>query len=374
MFSLNDLFIAMGFAWILSSAIQLILNKERQASEAVSQAIFLIVVFGGTLVDNLIQTAGSDSFLLRLVLSASRNSYFLIGPALLFYSSALLSIRRKSLWKIVHTVPFICMMIYSLVSLAGLQPVPAAHASDVNRFFFLRPGFAREFLALVSQWGYSLYVFILLKNHSKAVTDFYSSKTVKITLSWLFYLLVFYLVFYSLNFFTFLLPGESEPLRLTISLSLRIIPSLLFIFLFSSFAQNQPVMEDKKVSHELKQVTSKMPDSDSKRIFAEIRKVLEEKKLYLSPDFNLDDLAREAGETRHRVSEVINRESGQKFYSYINGFRLAEFISAVKENRFPDYTVIAIALECGFKSQSAFYNLFKAKTGMTPKEFIKKET
>ncbi|MDC7248194.1 MAG: AraC family transcriptional regulator [Sphaerochaetaceae bacterium] len=374
MFSLNDLFIAMGFAWILSSSVQLLVNKKNKESEAVSEAIFLISIFGWTLVDNFIKTADTDNFLLTFILSVSRNSYFLIGPALLFYVSSLLSGRIKNVQKIVHLLPFFIATAYSLVSSAGLEPVIATGPKNVESIIFLRPGFKRESLALISQWGYSLYTFLLIRRHAGTVVDFYSRKTIQNTLFWLFYLIVFYIAFFTTDFFVLLFPGGSESQRLTVSMALRIIPSLSFIFLFSSFAQNQPIIRDEKVLDDVKYRNSAISDTDSKRIFAQIETILNKKKLYLDTDINLDDLAREAGETRHRVSEVINRESGQKFYSYINGFRLAEFISAVKENRFPDYTVIAIALECGFKSQSAFYNLFKAKTGMTPREFIKKET
>lgn len=183
------------------------------------------------------------------------------------------------------------------------------------------------------------------------------------TLFWLFYLIIFYVILFLMD----ILPLHNPKIEHTISMIVRITPSILFIFLFTLFAQNQEVPKDKKPEKYKKSGTSEGSNTD---LFRRIENYLKTNKIYLDPDFNLDLLVEHIGETRHKISEAINQEYNDNFYAYINGLRLKEFLHVIETDKFPNYTILAIAYECGFKSTSAFYSYFKKVTGKTPKQYI----
>jgi AraC-like DNA-binding protein len=162
--------------------------------------------------------------------------------------------------------------------------------------------------------------------------------------------------------------------------ALRYTPSILFVFLFSLFSKKQSNFEEplqkQEEQIETKQKYSKsgMTDKEGKELYADLLSFIQKSKPYMDPELTLAELADKMGETRHRISEVINREAGENFYSFINDFRLEAIKSALETNQFPNYTIIAIANEFGFKSSSVFYALFKKKYKVTPKELTKQKT
>ncbi|MDC7126970.1 MAG: AraC family transcriptional regulator, partial [Spirochaetales bacterium] len=54
----------------------------------------------------------------------------------------------------------------------------------------------------------------------------------------------------------------------------------------------------------------------------------------------------------------------------VNSYRIQAFRIAIEQNLYPQFTIIAVAFECGFRSSSTFYALFRRQTGMTPRQFV----
>ena len=71
------------------------------------------------------------------------------------------------------------------------------------------------------------------------------------------------------------------------------------------------------------------------------------------------------------LSQVINSVEQKNFYDFINSLRIEEFKERVAKPENQKYTLLSLALECGFNSKSAFYNAFKKFTNSTPSEFKK---
>ena len=96
-----------------------------------------------------------------------------------------------------------------------------------------------------------------------------------------------------------------------------------------------------------------------------------EKKPFLRPRLSLKELSEITKIPENQISSAINIIKRKNFYDYINYFRIKEFIQKIKTKDRFDYTLTAIAFECGFNSKSAFYKIFKDYTGQTPSQFIK---
>lgn len=68
---------------------------------------------------------------------------------------------------------------------------------------------------------------------------------------------------------------------------------------------------------------------------------------------------------------MINAELHTSYTDYINALRVEQAKLTIQNPESEKYTLIAIGLESGFNSKSAFNNAFKKFTGITPSEFKK---
>lgn len=97
---------------------------------------------------------------------------------------------------------------------------------------------------------------------------------------------------------------------------------------------------------------------------------MEEERLYGNPTLTLNDVADRLGITSKQVSGIINQGFSQNFNDFVNSYRVA----AVKE-RFAlgdqdQYTILSIALACGFNSKTTFNRVFKRVTARTPVQYL----
>lgn len=400
MFEAIDLVLAMGFAWMTTGIFLLYINRTRNLTPSWPGNL-LLFVFGLTLVDNFIKPGMLPGDVLNFIYIFSRNSYFLIGPFLLFYTRFLLTREKTGLRFLYHLIPFLFMAVKFYLDASSLVPFDELVNKPEGLGIFSNPATIHDIFSILSRGLYSFIVLKLIGAHSRIVPEYYSRKTTRNTLSWLYYLLIIYIILLVFNFIVLITPFQDGfSFRMITINFVRVAPSLFFIFLFSLFAQDQPVPDDKQrkdsdgsedpqLEKDLKKnvqqlieiepvkrkyKTSGLSREETKQLYENLNDFLSQKRLFLDPDLTLNSLASEMGETRHHLSEAINRESGENFYSYINAFRLKEFIISIDEDRFPHFTILAIALECGFKSTSAFYSLFKKNMGMTPRQYIKGNT
>ena len=57
------------------------------------------------------------------------------------------------------------------------------------------------------------------------------------------------------------------------------------------------------------------------------------------------------------------------FYDFVNDYRVEEIKQKLADPAQNQYTLNALAFDCGFNSKSTFNELFKKNTGKTPKEY-----
>jgi AraC-like DNA-binding protein len=93
-------------------------------------------------------------------------------------------------------------------------------------------------------------------------------------------------------------------------------------------------------------------------------------KAYRKSDLSIDDLASKLKIHHNYLSQVINEREKKNFYEFVNHFRLEEFKKLLSEPKNRNYTLLALAFECGFNSKSSFNRYFKKSTGKTPSEYF----
>jgi len=106
----------------------------------------------------------------------------------------------------------------------------------------------------------------------------------------------------------------------------------------------------------------------------ELDRLLTEEKIFLDPDLSRDQVAERLGISSGYLSQIINTATNTNFTSYINQHRVEEVKKMILDPEAQKYSLLAIGLEAGFKSKSAFYTTFKKQTGKTPTEFKKAQT
>lgn len=100
-------------------------------------------------------------------------------------------------------------------------------------------------------------------------------------------------------------------------------------------------------------------------IMADLEQLLAAQKLYRDGDLTLARLARRLGLPAKRVSEAINRRTGENVSRYVNGYRVADACAAIEAGQ----SVTDAMLGSGFATKSNFNREFRRVTGRAPTEW-----
>lgn len=144
------------------------------------------------------------------------------------------------------------------------------------------------------------------------------------------------------------------------------------VFSFNNGSALNEITEKTETRDPIKiQVSAAEIQKHFKKEAAELEKLMILKKPYLEPTLTLHDLSRLINLPPYQLSRIINKEFHCNFFEFINKYRITEFKEKVIAGQHKNLTILALALECGFNSKSAFNRIFKDATGITPGDFIK---
>ncbi|MCG3269349.1 AraC family transcriptional regulator [Yoonia sp. I 8.24] len=115
-----------------------------------------------------------------------------------------------------------------------------------------------------------------------------------------------------------------------------------------------------------KYARSALTDDHAAKLAARVETAMRTDTLYLDPSLSLQKLSRHVGALPNQVSQTLNQEIGASFFDYVARWRIGASKPLIMAG---DLSVLAVALEVGFNSRSAFYKAFKRETGMTPKGY-----
>ncbi len=100
-----------------------------------------------------------------------------------------------------------------------------------------------------------------------------------------------------------------------------------------------------------------------------IQEKMETEKPYLNPELTLYDLSKTVNIPSRELSNLLNHEMHMNFYEFVNRYRVEE-VKKRLETDVGKFTILAIALDCGFNSKASFNRIFKQITEFTPTEYI----
>lgn len=118
---------------------------------------------------------------------------------------------------------------------------------------------------------------------------------------------------------------------------------------------------------------TKISSTETESIHQRLKELMNNEKLYKNPELTLSEVARRIPVHPNALSQVINSVEGKNFYDYINFKRVEEFQQAVAAPKNNQYTLLSLAFECGFNSKTSFNRNFKKVTKLSPSEFLKQK-
>ena len=97
--------------------------------------------------------------------------------------------------------------------------------------------------------------------------------------------------------------------------------------------------------------------------------LMEQRKAYMSPSLTLPRLSHLVHCPINHLSQVINAGFGMSFFDYLNSYRIEEAKRLLKGADDPPRSILNVAFDVGFNSNSAFYSAFKRSCGQTPAQY-----
>jgi len=165
-------------------------------------------------------------------------------------------------------------------------------------------------------------------------------------------------------------------------LILLLIGSLIILRLYLQKQKSYQLLYEKSISDlkSSKNLTScqkdiikaEIKDDVLKGILERLHEKIEIEKVYLQMDLSIHKLAQQMDTNTSYLSKIINDYYQQNFNSFVNKYRILAAQEMMHQKKYRNYTIEAIAHECGFRSKSSFNKAFKQAIGLTPGIYIQK--
>lgn len=136
---------------------------------------------------------------------------------------------------------------------------------------------------------------------------------------------------------------------------------------YTEYNQATQVEENTKTKY----INSALQETDSIKYAEVLKSYMESNKPYIDPELNLKQLSDAVNIPPHYLSQIINETFNNNFFNFINQYRVEEFKRKLNAPQYNNFSILGIALECGFNSKASFNRIFKNTTGLTPSEYKK---
>jgi len=313
---------------------------------------------------------------------------FLLGPFIYFYTQSLLnnSFRfRKKDW--LHFVPGFLYLIYNLI-------VFVTDIVILKEYYFYenqRDKDLATWYQIAGLGSMSIYFFVSIRiyNHYKKRTYQELSFADQVQFSWvkrylwafvlmlLFrvtFLLIYpnwgsfpkkwwYYLFFALLFYYITLSGYANTIRSNIHFE----PNEPAESPQAEASDNKEQAPEEVVAEKPKPVLENIHYQEWKQ---KVLTLMEEEQLYKNPLLKITDIA-EVLQTNPRViSRMINQEFEMNFNDFVNQYRVQAVKEQIDRQAHENYTLLGIAMECGFNSKTTFNRAFKKALDMSPRAYL----
>ncbi len=372
------LLIILGVAQGLFLAVLLLTRKQNPIANRILGGTML--AFSLFLIESVIYRRSSYHDFPHLI-GVSQPLIYLFGPTIYLYalklSDAARSLGRRAL---LHYLPALLVVAWLVPFYLQTGIEKAQYVDEVMRLGSPLDLALIEWLKLPHGILYTILTFRMLKRHRRLLEENFSSLD-HINLRWLRNLLIGSLVVWLAATLQFILPWLGVESADT-DWNLPSLMTAVFIYALGYLGLRQPEVFWPPVQVEASAVTEapavevpgkyKKSGLDPERAAAQLSALLQlmdERKPYTDPNLTLHQLAQQLSVPRHNLSEIINTRLDRSFHDFANGYRVDEAKRRLRDPALSNRTVLAIAIDSGFRSKSTFNKIFKRFTGTTPSVF-----
>jgi AraC-like DNA-binding protein len=366
----------LGSIQALFFIVLLISRKDRKIAD-LYLAAFLLLVSASLFFDYLPELNLPDDKQGIFIISY----YFplLFGPFLWFYSDSLINGYRK--FRLIYLLHLLPSVIFSFV-IFSFNDYDADRKTDLILKGYFNISIGYFFINLLVMLSVPLYIWQITDNLSKNKVniDLNYSQTDAVSLNWLKYISVsfliiwiVYIIFTCIAFFTDF--NLIEYGKMIINMAM-----VFFIFITGYYGLKQPGIYishsqiiNKNAKQEIEALTEKKTDAANQNLdekYDSLIDFLKKEKPYLDNELTLSSLADKIGIQPYLLSEILNKRLRRTFYDFIHYYRVEEAKKRLVSKENSQFTILAIAYDCGFNSKSTFNRIFKDLTGLTPSEYI----
>lgn len=302
--------------------------------------------------------------------------YFLViaqlmkGPLLLFYVVALTEdafalARRHLLHLIPPAIAVLWLAVFQIDSTdlrfrtLGMTETQRQIANGVWHFIKIMPFFYA--LAAVNRVRlYRIGLHDQYSNFSSTEPTWLNTLSLGFLFAWSFSILVHVVA----NTIALAAPQVSDLFGITENYVIFILINALFI---NSVVHTHKLLTTKPAEITKDKTDEKLTDSAIQKV----QQGMQEQKLFLKQNLNIDEFSRRINLPVKEVSAVINKHYGTNFFEFMNSYRVEEAKRLLTDAQHADMTVMDVLLHAGFNSKSAFHRFFNRLVGMSPTEYRK---
>ncbi len=359
-------------------AMLLITKKKRTISDRIL-ALFFIVFALSTGLSYLETYNRNNGFPYPVFILTAAPFLLLHGPVLWLYIKSHTDqfFKFKAVY-LLNLIPFAAMLIHHAVAFYTLSDVEKIHLVQTESF---KQNISYLIFVMAIAISPVIYFYLGIKqiDRYKLKIEGYFSQEKGKDLKWLKVIIGSWLILYCIinSFFIadLFIPVASFGTMQFFSFVAGAI-YVVFIGFFGLKQENvfltQPIQIDleKVVRNQLRDNYEKIVSVSEDKFVQELIGYMNDQKPYLEPELTIKMLSDRLNVSSEYFSEVINNNLNKNFFDFINYYRIEEFKTRCREERYRNLTILGIAFDCGFNSKAAFYRAFNKNVGMSPSAYI----
>ncbi|AXT51736.1 AraC family transcriptional regulator [Aquimarina sp. BL5] len=301
-----------------------------------------------------------------------------IGPLFFLYVKAIFYPTKNILKKNVKhfIIPFIYIMFASIPKLVSLFNSP-------NVFGHLRVGLENLVaLSIIYSLIYSI-IAIKILNKTKKLVNLYYSNVNHSDFNWLLKFLYATILIISIDISITIFEVLYGDINIAIGIIAFFVVFLIVYLAYHGISQTKVLLPKFLLEKEVtvKKDISKTDvislngnkttysTNEMQSLQQQLETLMQKQKWYLNAELSLKSLSEKLDISDKKLSYLLNQYMQISFYDYINHFRVEEVKEKIKNPSFSQYTLLAIALECGFNSKTSFNRTFHRFESVTPSSF-----
>jgi AraC-like DNA-binding protein len=362
----------MGFSQSIFAIIMLLTKRPVKIATIILCA--LLLVFALTFGLDILQNYGivpSRRWFLSLSLR------MMCAPLIYLYTKYITKDFSKfNPYDYLHIIPSISLILVFFI--LKLQPENNLISAELlyQKYKWLRMIYGWVFISLIVY--YVIAALTIVIRFKKQIKDNYSFNSYKISLDWLLLMIILFVLLMLLIIVSSTLHEQGR-----ININIYIFRHLLELFhvyalTIWGFHQKQLISVSKTDSDDEfdvdesssgKYVKSGLKSEDAKNYIENLVKYMNDSGVWKDSELSIAKLASQTSISKHQLSEVLNEYLGKNFYVFVNEYRVEYAKQLLMKKEYSNWSIIAIAYECGFNSKTAFNIFFKKHTQQTPSEF-----